>query len=315
MTVTSRSTVDDKPQYKVIGTRPIRHDGLEKVTGQARYGADISLPGMLHGKVLRSPHAHARIKSIDASRALALPGVKAVITSAEFPQPSGKVADLGEGAMMNPKFLSNNTLAAGKVLYKGHAVAAVAATNQHLAEEALSLIDVDYEVLPSVISALDAMKEDAPILHERLFTADNPFIRPGGLRDDADTGKGSNISSHFVFELGDIEKGFEQADIIVDREFKTKAVHQGYIEPHSATAMWNRDGKITIWCSSQGHFAMRDQTALLLGIPISQVKVIQLEIGGGVRWQNPCLPGTRCSPPIQEDRASRQGFNEPSRSI
>ena len=281
MTVTPRSSVDDKPQFKVVGTRPIRHDGLEKVTGQARYGADVSLPGMLHGKVLRSPHAHARIKSIDASRALALPGVEAVITSAEFPQPSGKVADLGEGAMMNPKFLSNNTMAVDKALYKGHAVAAVAATNQHVAEEALSLIDVEYQVLTPVITALDAMKEDAPILHERLFTADNPFVRPGGLRDDADTGKGSNVSSHFVFELGDIEKGFAQADIIVEREFRTKAVHQGYIETHSATAMWNRDGKITIWCSSQGQFAMRDQTALVLGIPVSQIKVIHLEIGGG----------------------------------
>ena len=281
MTVTPVSTAEEKSEFKVIGTRPIRHDGLEKVTGQARYGADISLPGMLHGKVLRSPHAHAVIKSIDASRALALPGVEAVMTSADLPQPSGRVADLGEGAMMNPKFLSNNTLASGKVLYKGHAVAAVAAINQHVAEEALDLIDVEYEVLPPVMNALDAMKEGAPVLHERLYTADNPFVRPGGLRDDSDTNAGSNVASRFVFELGDLEKGFAEADIIVEREFKTKAVHQGYIEPHSATATWNRDGRITIWCSSQGQFAMRDQTALVLGLPVSQIKVIPLEIGGG----------------------------------
>ena len=281
MAVSHVSTTEEKPEFKVVGTRPIRHDGLEKVTGQARYSADISLPGMLHGKVLRSPHAHAVIKSIDASRALALPGVEAVMTSADLPQPSGRVADLGEGAMMNPKFLSNNTLASGKVLYKGHAVAAVAAVNQHVAEEALNLIDVEYEVLPPVLNALDAMKEGAPVLHERLFTADNPFVRPGGLRDDLDTNAGSNVASRFVFELGDLDKGFAEADIIVEREFKTKAVHQGYIEPHSATATWNRDGRITIWCGSQGQFAMRDQSALVLGIPVSQIKVIPLEIGGG----------------------------------
>ena len=281
MTITADPQASGKGDYKVVGTRPIRHDGLEKVTGQARYGADINLPGMLYGKVLRSPHAHARIKSIDASRALALPGVEAVITSAELPQPSGKAADLGEGAMMNPRFLSNNTLAADKVLYKGHAVAAVAATNQHIAEEALSLIDVDYEVLPPVLNALDAMKADAPILHERLFMANTPLVRPGGLRDDNDAGRGSNIASHFIFEQGDIKQGFEEADLIVEREYETKAVHQGYIEPHAATAMWNRDGKITIWCSSQGQFAMRDQSALVMGIPVSQIKVIPMEIGGG----------------------------------
>ncbi len=275
------STAENKTEFKVVGTRPIRHDGLEKVTGQARYGADISLPGMLHGKVLRSPHAHAIIKSIDVSRALALPGVESVITSADLPQPSGKVADLGEGAMMNPKFLSNNVLASNKVLYKGHAVAAVAAANQHVAEEALGLIDVEYEELTPVLNAVDAMKEGAPILHERLFTAENPFVRPGGLRDDSDPEGGSNVASHFVFELGDLEKGFAEADLIVEREFRTKAVHQGYIEPHSATATWNRDGHITIWCSSQGQFAMRDQSALVLGIPLSQIKVIPLEIGGG----------------------------------
>ena len=131
--------------YNVVGTRPIRHDGTDKVTGRAQYGADIQLPGLLHAKILRSPHPHARILSIDTSRALALPGVKAVVTSKDFPQPSGKVTDLGEGAMVNLKFLSNNCLAGDKVLYKGHAVAAVAATSSHVAEQALSLIDVKYD--------------------------------------------------------------------------------------------------------------------------------------------------------------------------
>ena len=267
--------------YKVVGTRPIRHDGTDKVTGRAQYGADIHLPGLLYGKILRSPHSHARIKSIDASRALALPGVKAVVTSAELPQPSGKVVDLGEGAFSNPRFVSNNCLAADKVLYKGHAMAGVAATSSNLAEEALSLIDVEYEVLPPVTNVLDAMKEDAPVLHERLATVSDANFRAGGLRSDDDTGKGTNIANHLVFEMGDLEEGFREADVIVEREYHTSSVHQGYIEPQSATALWSADGNLTIWCSSQGHFAIREQAAKILGIPISKVKVIPMEIGGG----------------------------------
>jgi CO/xanthine dehydrogenase Mo-binding subunit len=239
------------------------------------------MTGLLYGKILRSPHAHARIKAIDISRALAYPGVKAVITAAELPQPSGKVTDLGEGAMINPRFMSNNCLAKDKVLYKGHAVAAVAASSWHVAEEAMALIDVDYEVLPAVMTAQDAMREDAPILHERLMSLENPNIRPGGLREEDDPGKGTNIANHFVFEVGDVAQGFREADVIVEREFHTAAVHQGYIEPQSATALWNADGSLIIWCSSQGHFAIREQTARTLGIPVSKVKVIPMEIGGG----------------------------------
>src|SRR5918999_1315838 len=268
-------------EYAVIGTRPIRPDGTDKVVGRAQYGADIRLAGLLYGKILRSPHAHARIKSIDVSRALAHPGVKAVVTSAELPQPSGKVTDLGEGAMINPRFMSNNCLAKDKVLYKGHAVAAVAATSAHIAEEALALIEVDYEVLPAVLDARDAMREDAPILHERLMSLANPNIRPGGFREEDDNSRPSNIANHFVFEIGDIEQGFREADVVVEREYHTSPVHQGYIEPHSATALWQADGNLTIWCSSQGHFAMREQTARTLGLPVSKVKVIPMEIGGG----------------------------------
>ena len=267
-------------EFEVVGTRPIRHDGTDKVTGRAQYSADIQLPGLLHGKVLRSPYPHARIKSIDTSRALALPGVQAVVTSEDFPQPSGKVMDLGEGVMANPRFLSNNCLAADKVLYKGHAVAAVVATSPHLAEQAVALIEVDYEVLKPVVDVLEAMKEDAPVLHERLANQSSPTAR-GGLRSDDDTGKSTNIANHFVFEVGDLAEGFREADVIVEREFKTASVHQGYIEPHSATALWSPDGRLTVWCSSQGHFNVRDQTANILGMPISNVKVIPMEIGGG----------------------------------
>jgi CO/xanthine dehydrogenase Mo-binding subunit len=172
-------------------------------------------------------------------------------------------------------------LASEKALYKGHAVAAIAATSLHLAEHAISLIDVDYEVLPGVTDVLEAMKDDAPVLHERLANLENANIRPGGLRDDDDTEKATNISNHFFFELGDTEQGFKDADIVVEREYRTATVHQGYIEPHSATAMWGEDGKLTIWCSSQGHFQIRDLTGLVLGVPVSQIKVIPMEIGGG----------------------------------
>jgi len=267
-------------EYNVVGTRPIRHDGSDKVVGRARYAADIHLPGMLHGKILRSPHAHARIKGINASRALALPGVEVVITSADLPEASAAFVDQEEGAAVNYGFYSRNVMAREKALYLGHAVAAVAATSPHLAEEALALIDVDYEVLPPVLTAFEAMKDDAPILHERLVTQSSPAMRSGGY-GPADTGKGTNVSNHFEFRLGDLDQGFKDADQVVEREYHTKAVHQGYIEPHSATAQWNPDGTVTIWASSQGHFALRDHTSVILGLPVSKLKIIPMEIGGG----------------------------------
>ena len=278
--MTTRESTSNQ-EYKVLGTRPIRHDALEKVTGQARYGADGRFTGLLHGKILRSPHAHARIKSIDTSGALTLPGVKAVVTSADLPHLSGRSVDLAEGAAVNPRFLSNNVLAAEKVFYRGHAIAAVAAESPHIAEAALSLIHVEYEPLPAVLDVKKAMEPGAPILHEHLFTSEGDFFRPGGLRDENDPAEPSNVVNHFVNQIGDPEQGFKQADVIVEREFHTRMVHQGYIEPHTATVMWNRDGKITIWDSSQGHFAMRDLTALVLDLPVSQVKVVPMEIGGG----------------------------------
>src|SRR5262245_22824742 len=268
-------------RYEVVGTRPIRHDGVEKVTGQARYGADIHLPGMLYGKVLRSPHAHARITALDTSRAAASPGVHAVVTAADLVQHPGRITDISEGTMHNLRFMSNNILAADKVLYKGHAIAAVAATSVHVAEEALALIAVEYEVLTPVMTVAEAMREGAPLLHERLASVTNVNIRPGGLLPDDDPTPGSNLANQFEFRLGEATQGCEEADVIVEKEVCTAAVHQGYIEPHSATAMWNRDGQLTIWLSSQGHFTVREQTAILLGVPVSKVKAIPMEIGGG----------------------------------
>lgn len=264
------STDSGNGKYKVIGTRPIRHDGTDKVIGRAVYGGDVRLPGMLYGQVLRSPHAHARIRSIDTSKAAALPGVRAVVTAAALPSIEDKRVDLGEGVVAL-KYLRGNILAADKALYKGHAVAAVAAVDLHTAEEALSLIAVDYEVLPPVVDVREAMKDGAPRLHPELTTKEM----------GQDTGRKSNVASHLHHQLGDPQQGFTAAQVVVEREFKTATVHQGYIEPHNATAMWNPDGQLTVWTSTQGAFTTRDQLAAVLDHPVSRIKVVPQEIGGG----------------------------------
>jgi xanthine dehydrogenase molybdenum-binding subunit len=256
--------------YRVIGTRPIRHDGTDKVTGRARYGADVRMAGMLHGRVLRSPHAHARIRDIDTRAAEAYPGVTAVVTFADLPDIADKVAELGEGSV-NLRYQSSNVMARDKVLYHGHAVAAVAADSPHVAEEALALIKVDYEVLPHVLDVQAAMQDDAPILLEELRTEEM------GRKGTAPT----NIASHLQYKRGDLEKGFQEAAVTVEREFDTATVHQGYIEPQTATALFNPDGQLTIWCSTQGAFGVRNQVSEILQIPVSRIKVIPMEIGGG----------------------------------
>ncbi len=256
--------------FKVIGTRPIRHDGVDKVTGRAIYGADVHMAGLLHGRVLRSPIPHGVIRKIDASKALALPGVEGVVTSDDLVDPGNRIAELGEGAV-NLKHLSSNCLARGKVHYKGQAVVAVAAVSGHVAEEALKLIAVEYEALPHVTDVRAAMRDDAPLLHDDLVT--ESLGKP--------TGKRSNIAKHIQFRKGDIEQGFRQAAVVVEREFQTGTVHQGYIEPHNATALWNADGTVTIWCSTQGAFTVRAQVAEVLGVPLSRIKVVPMEIGGG----------------------------------
>ena len=257
-------------QFKVLGTRPVRHDGADKVTGRAIYGADFKIPGLVHGAILRSPHAHAKIKSIDTSAAEALPGVLAVTTGADWPDLKDKIANLGEGAV-NLAHLSTNCMAHEKALYKGHAVAAVAAVDAHTAEEACKLIQVEYEELPSITSILAAMEDDAPLLHEEMRT---DFM---GEKGD----KPTNISTHLHFEKGNIEEGFAAADVVIEHEFATASVHQGYIEPHVSTALWNEDGTLKIWTSTQGSFTARQQTAELLQIPLSKVTVTPCEIGGG----------------------------------
>ena len=270
MATVTEAKVESK--FKVVGTRPVRHDGTDKVTGRAVYGADIQLPGLLHGKILRSPHAHARIRSIDTEHASAHPGVMAVVTHSDLPWTDDRLMDVGEDLVMSLRYLSTAVLADDKALHKGHPVAAVAASNPHAAEEALDLIEVEYEVLPAVTNVEDAMRPGAPILHGNITA-------PEGLGFEAESG--SNVAGHSQQVLGDADTAFAEADVVVEREFRTKMVHQGYIEPQTCTALWGQDGRLTIWNSSQGQFGMRDQICRLLDVPVSEVKVVPLEIGGG----------------------------------
>jgi CO/xanthine dehydrogenase Mo-binding subunit len=245
------SSIAGKETLKVVGTRPIRPDGVDKVTGRANFGADMSLPGMLWAKIKRSPHAHARLLRIDASKALAFPGVRAVVTAADFPEIRSEEAFVGEGPM-NFRDLSRNVMARDKVLYEGHAIAAVAATSPIIAAEALELIEAEYEVLPHVIDVEAAMRPDAPLLHDDLYPQG---IEPRPKRP-------SNIAKRVSFSKGDAEAGFRQADVIIARRYTTQPVHQAYIEPHACVVSVAADGQVQIWCSSQGQFMARCGTAV-----------------------------------------------------
>ena len=271
----------DKPKYKIIGTRPARPDGVDKVTGRAQYGADLKLEGLIYGAVLRSPHAHAIIKSIDTTKAEALPGVDAVATNAAFPG-SDEVAEMKstqwralEPGKANERWAADNILAGPKALYHGHAIAAVAADDMHIAQDALDLIEVEYELLPPVVDVQDAMQEGSPILHSDLRTG----VRAAGVDTKSDIE--TNLASHMRLERGDIEEGFKQADITIEREFTSSQFHQGYIEPQNAAAWWSMDGRLSVWTSTQGAFSARDATAEILKIPVSDIKVTPMEIGGG----------------------------------
>ncbi|MBT5110868.1 MAG: xanthine dehydrogenase family protein molybdopterin-binding subunit, partial [Rhodospirillaceae bacterium] len=259
-----------KSPYKWVGKSPIRPDGIPKVTGTAKYGADFTLPGTLYGKVLRSPHAHARIKSIDTSKAEALAGVKAVVTAEDLPNQD--FAYIGpERVAANFWHITRNILAREKALYEGHAIAAVAAIDAATAAEACALINVDYEVLPHVIDVDEAMADDAPLLFEDMITR--------GVEPEPT--KPSNVSKQLTFEIGDVAAGFAEADVIVEKDFKTAAVHQGYIEPHACLARYGADGQGEIWSSSQGHFVVRGLTAKIIGMNLADLKVNPAEIGGG----------------------------------
>ena len=265
----------EKKDLKIVGTRPLRPDGVDKVTGRARFGADYNLPGQLIGKVLRSPHAHARIRAIDVSAALALPGVKAAVTRDDFPEMPDEMAAVGE-LMINFRDVTRNMMAREKVLYDGHPVAAVAATSDAVARAALALIRVDYEVLPHVIDVVEAMKPDAPLLHEGQYTQ--------GVKPRPD--RPSNVAKRLEYVRGDVAAGFAQAEVIVEREFNTKPVHQGYIEPQACLASCSEDGQVDLWTATQGHFVFRAQCAKVLQMDVARIRVTPTEIGGGFGGKN-----------------------------
>ena len=246
-------------KFKYIGTRPNRPDGLDKVTGRAKYGADFNAPNMLHAAVLRSPHAHARITKIDTSKAVALSGVKAIVTRADFPT----------GLKGENFYLQENTIAGDRVLYDGHAVATVAATSALIAKDAIKLIEVDYEILPHVTDVDEAMKPDAPVIRE---DAQDHSV-PEGLPP--------NIVSYMDFGHGDLEAGFSDADLIMENTYKTEAAHQGYIEPHACVGQLGQDGKGEMWICTQGQWFIRKMCASVLGLEASQLRVTPSEIGGG----------------------------------
>jgi len=245
--------------FKYIGTRPNRPDGLDKVTGRAKYGADFNAPNMLHAAVLRSPHAHARIIKIDTSKAEALAGAKAFVTRADFPT----------GLEGEDFYLQENTIAGDRVLYDGHAVAAVAATSALAAKDAIKLIEVEYELLPHVTDVDEAMKPDAPVVRE-------------GVQDHSvPEGLPPNIVSYMDFGHGDLKAGFSEADFVMENTYKTEAAHQGYIEPHACVGQLGQDGKGEMWICTQGQWFIRKMCASVLGLEASQLRVTPSEIGGG----------------------------------
>ena len=249
-----------KRQFKYVGTRPPRPDGIDKVTGRAQYGNDLVAPGMLWAKILRSPHAHAKIVSIDTSAAEALAGVKAVVTARDFP------AIEGDAGMRDVQL---NCMADTHVWYEGHAVAAVAATSDALARQAVKLIRVVYEILPHVTDVDAAMAPNAPL------------VREGQAMENVPAGMSANVTYTSEFGHGDLTSGFAKADLVIERVFKTAATHQGYIEPHACLASMSSDGRGELWTCTQGHFYFRTACAAILGIEASGLRVTASEIGGG----------------------------------
>ena len=270
------------PEYSVLGKSLPRVDALEKVTGAATYGADVQIPGMLYGKIVRSKHPHAKILSIDTSEAEKLPGVRTVVTQ----------EDIETGRTI---------FATDKIRYLGEPIAAVAATDPDIAEEAAELVKIDYEVLPAVQDVLEAIKPDAPAVHSdepkdgpkrRELNAklrslqrkdeDSEEIRQLQAElDTLDEPLYYNISGENHTDAGDVEKGFAESDIIVEDTYVIPRVHQTYMEPHVSVAQVDSTGKVTVWASTQGPFAIRSGISGTLGIPENQINVIATTMGGG----------------------------------
>ncbi len=233
----------------IIGSGVARVEGADKVSGRATYGADVHFKDALWGKILRSPYPHARIKSIDVSKAEKVQGVKAIVTGKDEPEHyQGKsIRDIP-------------VLCWDKARFIGDRIAAVAAETLDAAEEALSLIEVEYEELPAVFDVLEAMKPDAPVLHDNA---------PGyeGAPADIMAPAGGNVLNKLTWGKGDIDKGFREADLVLEHQFRIPIHHQGYLEPQSFLVKIENDGKVNAWASTKGPFGTRAQFAKAVGIP------------------------------------------------
>jgi CO/xanthine dehydrogenase Mo-binding subunit len=268
------STMKTTRDVKGVGLSIPRPDGPEKVTGRVQYVADIKPRGMLHAKLLRSPHAHARIVRIDTSRAKALPGVRAVITAKDMPQLKKKAPTRAHAV-----------LAIDRVVFVGQPVVAVAADELAIAEEALDLITVEYQVLPAAVDPLASMQPGAPPVAEAGTEADTSeaLAHSAVALAKSDTGpaKAVNVSQQARVQRGDVAKGFAESDLVIENTYRVPMVHQGYLEPHAVLAEWDTNGLLTLWASTQGSFNTRSEVADVLEIPENTIKVIPVECGGG----------------------------------
>ena len=246
---------------KVVGKPAGRIEGPDKVTGRLRYAADLSVPGMLWGKVLRSPHAHAKIVRIDTSRAKSLPGVHAVITGAEHPYLIGRVLK------------DTPVLAIGKVRFIGERVAAVAAETKAIAEAAIALVDVEYEALPAVFETLEALKPGAPIVHEDPTSYVGAYVDP-------EAPALPNICSFIHDRHGDIDAALERADRVIEHTFRTQVEAHGYMETHACVVSVGADGGAEVWASNKGPFQLRGQLAQSLGVDAPSIVVHPTPVGG-----------------------------------
>ena len=243
----------------IIGLSVARKDAVDKATGRAVYGPDVELPNSLHGRILRSKYPHARIRNIDTSRAERLTGVKAVVTARD-------TIDVKYGVSMRDQSL----FARDKVRHMGDAVAAVAAVSPEVAEEALGLIEVDYEELPVVNSVEEAMDPGSPLVHEHLDS-----YPPVSHVASWDIVRYGNVCSYTKVERGDVERGFEKADLIVEDDFSTQIAHQGYLEPHSSLATVDPSGKVTVWTTNQKPFTVQSILSYILQLPMTMAGSVE----------------------------------------
>ena len=245
--------------HRIVGQPIGRIDGVEKVSGAARYSADVTLPGLVWGKVLRSPLPYARIVGIDTSKARALPGVLAVLTAADLPD-----------ILVGRRMFDMPVLARDRVRFIGEKVAVVAALDPDIAEEALGLIEVEYEDLPTVFDPVEAIRDGAPVLH------DNPGAYEGAPSERPH----ANVQSVLRFRLGDVDAGFRAADRVFEHTFRTQAAHHGYLEPHAGVVAIDEHGRVQVWASNKMPFRLKELLSLALPLPPERIRVNLTPIGG-----------------------------------